>query len=96
MKNIVTIALFVFLAVVGYYVGVAVANDHNTMQEPTGVMVVEEEYDVIAVPQNQQPNQPKNKETVKKDSSKHIPPAGQATNNGGGMMVEEEISETEN
>ena len=53
MKKIVTLFMFTFLALTGYYVGVAVAQNNaenmNT-NEPVGVMVVEEQYSVEATP----------------------------------------------
>ena len=53
MKKIVTLFMFTFLALTGYYVGVAVAqNNAESMNanEPVGVMVVEEQYSVEATP----------------------------------------------
>ena len=49
MKKIVSLLVFTLLAVVGYYIGAAVAQNNNpaTMQNPDGVMVIEEEYDVL-------------------------------------------------
>lgn len=60
MKNIAALIMLTFWAVTGYYVGAAVAMNHNPAEnksEPVGVMVVEEEYGVVAAPdtQNQQP-----------------------------------------
>ena len=49
MKKIVSLLVFTLLAVVGYYIGAAVAQNNNpaAMQNPDGVMVIEEEYDVL-------------------------------------------------
>ena len=53
MKKIVTLFMFTFLALTGYYVGVAVAQNNTesmNANEPVGVMVVEEQYSVEATP----------------------------------------------
>lgn len=53
MKKIVTLFMFTFLALTGYYVGVAVAQNNTedvSASEPVGVMVVEEQYSVEATP----------------------------------------------
>ena len=53
MKKIVTLFMFTFLALTGYYVGVAVAQnnaENMNASEPVGVMVVEEQYSIETTP----------------------------------------------
>lgn len=51
MKKLSALIMFTLLATVGYYIGNAVAQNKNAQDAQTngnGVLVVEEEYDVVA------------------------------------------------
>ncbi len=64
MKKIATLVMFTFLALTGYYVGAAVAQSYGTASQSAaevaaqdkadntadGVLIMEEEYDAVAVP----------------------------------------------
>ena len=98
MKKIITAAVFAFLAVIGYYIGSAVAGDskntNSATDEPMGVMVVEEEYGVVTAPQaaSQSDHNAKNHTSGHKTMNKNSATGGA---NSGEMSVEEEIEETE-
>ena len=86
MKKIVTLFMFTFLALTGYYVGVAVAqNNAEDMKasEPVGVMVVEEEYSVEATPDM----------TKEHDKDKHAKDTGNENNDTEAEVVEEDVME---
>ena len=94
MKNIAALIMLTFLAVTGYYVGAAVAMNHNpqhNQNEPAGVMVMEEEYDVVATPDTQN-TKPMTKEHKNQRDQKHN--MKNATS-GSGTMVVEEVDEME-
>ena len=89
--------VFAVLAIAGYYVGAAVANDHNAANEPVGVMVVEEEYGMITVPEKQPATKDHHADKQEMMHQNHNSTgSNNGANNAGGVMVEEEISETEN
>lgn len=98
MKNVATLVMLTFLAVTGYYVGVAVAMNNDSVSgvnEPSGVMVVEEEYGIVATPdthdvksvtenhKNNHANVEKQKHNMKNNHSNDE------------TMVVEEVDETE-
>ena len=94
MKNIAALIMFTFLAVTAYYVGAAVAMNHNpneNKKEPSGVMVMEEEYDVVVTP-DEQNQQATSKENKKNQDQKHDM-KNHGTNDG--TMVVEEVDEME-
>lgn len=96
MKKVITVGLFAFLAVIGYYIGNAVAQGKNNSnsQEPVGVMVIEEEYDVVAPVSAESAAQ--HKESAKKMmQQKHHNNSSNQHNSSDGVMMEETISETE-
>jgi len=101
MKKIVTTSVFAFLAVIGYYIASAAAGDGKnanvSSNEPMGVMVVEEEYGIVTEPANASTTNSKNHNSDKTHNEMHKATGkNHNTQNNGGMMVEEEISETEN
>ncbi|MBP3546874.1 MAG: hypothetical protein J6K16_07095 [Alphaproteobacteria bacterium] len=86
MKKIVTLFMFTFLALTGYYVGVAVAqNNAEEMKssEPVGVMVVEEEYSVEATPDM----------TKEHDKDEHAKDTGNENDDTEAEVVEEDVTE---
>ncbi len=94
MKNIAALIMLTFLAVTGYYVGAAVAMNHTpgeNQNEPTGVMVVEEEYGVVATPDGQNVPHTTKDNNHHKDQ-KHNMKNGKSND---GTMVVEEVDEME-
>lgn len=91
MKNIAALIMLTFLAVAGYYVGAAVAMNHNagdTPNEPAGVMVIEEGYGVVANPDTQ--NQKQSTETKQPQGNN-----AEGDNSDNDAIVVEEIDEME-
>ena len=92
MKNIAALIMLTFLAVTGYYVGAAVAMNHNagdTPNEPAGVMVIEEGYGVVANPDTQNPKQSTDKTKQPQGNN------AEGDNSDNDAIVVEEIDEME-
>lgn len=94
MKNIAALVMLTFLAVTGYYVGAAVAMGHNPSEkqtEPSGVLVVEEEYGVVATPDNQKTQSTSAHDGQNNDKNHQM----KNSNSDNGAMVVEEVDEME-
>ena len=94
MKKIVTLFMFTFFALTGYYVGVAVAQNNaenmNT-NEPVGVIVVEEQYSIEATP-NTEMKQDKKTADAKNNNEKATSDVN-GNNTEEAEIVEEDVTE---
>ncbi|MBR1649068.1 MAG: hypothetical protein IJ689_05660 [Alphaproteobacteria bacterium] len=98
MKNVITFIMVTLLLVAGYYIGSAVANNSpdNTSANTPEVMVIEEEYGTVSIPDSQ--NAPM-KAHQKADTSNHNTSSSQTTsssNTATAVEMEESLSETSN
>ena len=103
MKKIASLIMFIFLAMVGYYIGEAVAQ--NNTDEPAakqmqnqnagdnvGGVLVMEEYDAVAVPVSAKDA----KAAVDSQTDKQVNQMKQLNqNNATAEVIEESVSETE-